>query len=225
MYTNIYTMRQDLDRLKKPIGSKDNPSRTCKDLFYGHPKFRDGWYWIDPNLGMPDDAIYVYCNMTADGETCVFPDIHSASIVNIPWRKTANSEALFSDLRGGFQITYEAVGAVQMTFLRLLSTSAYQNMTYTCVQSRAWFDEENLNHEKAIRLIGQEEHVFSIETNKPDVLSDGCTSRVPSPGGGSTIFEIRTSHLETLPLVDFQPRDYGLPNQAFGFTAGPVCFK
>ena len=64
----------------------------------------DGWYWIDPNLGMPDDAIYVFCNMTADGDTCVFPDIHSASIVNIPWRKTANSDARFSDLRGGFQV-------------------------------------------------------------------------------------------------------------------------
>lgn len=225
MYTNIYTMRQDLDRLKKPIGTKDNPSRTCKDLFYGHPKFKDGWYWIDPNLGMPDDAIYVFCNMTVDGETCVFPDVHSASIVNIPWRKTANSDARFSDLRGGFQITYEAVGVVQMTFLRLLSSYSYQNFTYTCVQSRAWFDEDSLSHDKAIRLIGQDEHIFSIDANKPDVLSDGCASKNVLPDKGSTIFEIRTTKMGTLPLVDFQPRDYGLPNQAFGFKAGPVCFK
>lgn len=40
MYTNIYTMRQDLERLKKPIGTKDNPARSCKDLYYGHPKFK-----------------------------------------------------------------------------------------------------------------------------------------------------------------------------------------
>ena len=50
-------------------------------------------------------------------------------------------------------------------------------------------------------------------------------SKVGLPGKGNTIFEIRTAKLATLPLVDFQPRDYGLPNQAFGFQAGPVCFK
>lgn len=44
MYTNIYTMRQDLERMKKPIGTKDNPARTCRDLFYGHPKFKGRLY-------------------------------------------------------------------------------------------------------------------------------------------------------------------------------------
>ena len=42
MYSGIYTMRQDLERVKKPIGTKDNPVRTCRDLFYGHPQFGDG---------------------------------------------------------------------------------------------------------------------------------------------------------------------------------------
>ena len=44
LYTSIYTMRQDLDRLRKPVGSKENPARTCRDLFYGHPTFEDGEY-------------------------------------------------------------------------------------------------------------------------------------------------------------------------------------
>ena len=32
-----------------------------------------GWYWVDPNLGSIDDAIQVWCNMTTDIETCVYP--------------------------------------------------------------------------------------------------------------------------------------------------------
>lgn len=225
MYTNIYTMRGDLERMKKPIGTKDNPARTCKDLFYGHPKFKDGWYWIDPNLGMPDDAVYVFCNMTVEGETCVFPDVHSSKIINIPWRKTSMPDAWFSQLRGGFKITYETTGVVQMTFLRLLSSYAYQNFTYSCVQSKAWFDDEQLNHDKAIKLMGEDEQIFSIDTIKPEVLIDGCAAKGGVPGKTNTVFEVRTEDLEHLPLVDFQPTDYGLPNQAFGFEAGPVCFK
>lgn len=42
MYSSIYSMRQDLERIKKPVGSRENPVRTCKDLFYGHPQFKDG---------------------------------------------------------------------------------------------------------------------------------------------------------------------------------------
>lgn len=63
-----------------------------------------GWYWIDPNLGMMDDAIYVYCNMSAEGETCVFPDIHSSTMPNIPWRKNNNKNDWYSNLRGGFKV-------------------------------------------------------------------------------------------------------------------------
>lgn len=32
-----------------------------------------GWFWIDPNLGCTSDAIKVFCNFTAGGQTCLHP--------------------------------------------------------------------------------------------------------------------------------------------------------
>lgn len=42
MYSTIYSMKQEMDRIRRPIGTKDNPVRTCKDLYFGHPQFEDG---------------------------------------------------------------------------------------------------------------------------------------------------------------------------------------
>ena len=35
-------------------------------------------------------------------------------------------------------MTYESIGPVQMTFLRLLSEQGRQNFTYSCLNSAAW---------------------------------------------------------------------------------------
>ena len=51
MYSSIYTMRQDLDRIRKPVGTREHPVRTCKDLFYGHPQFKDGEQSVVQYLG------------------------------------------------------------------------------------------------------------------------------------------------------------------------------
>jgi len=42
MYNAIYAMRKELERVKRPHGTKDNPARTCRDLYFGHPQFQDG---------------------------------------------------------------------------------------------------------------------------------------------------------------------------------------
>lgn len=42
MYTSIYTMRQEMEKMRKPVGTRENPVRSCKDLYYGHPQFSDG---------------------------------------------------------------------------------------------------------------------------------------------------------------------------------------
>lgn len=222
MYSSIYTMRQDLERIKKPQGSKENPVRSCKDLYFGHPQFKDGWYWIDPNLGMPDDAIYVYCNMSGSGETCVFPDLQSSKMPNIPWRKTGDKLEWYSQMRGASKITYETVGVVQMTFLRLLSQNAYQNITFTCVNSAMWYNQRTFKYDQAIKLLGDNEQEFSAQGVRPNVIIDGCKNR---KGKSQTVFEIRSEKLGQLPIIDFFPVDYGLPHQAFGFEVGPACFK
>ena len=192
---------------------------------------------------MADDAVYVYCNMTAEGETCVFPDLHSSQMPNIPWRKENDKTDWYSNLRGGFrviwtirtftvpfitnfafQISYETVGVVQMTFLRLLSEGAYQNFTYTCMNSVAWYSNQEQNHDDAIRFMGDNEIDIGYENSKlrPNVLVDGCKT---GKSKSETVFEIRTTKLQYLPIIDFYPVDYGQPQQAFGFQVGPVCFK
>ena len=42
VYKEIFSMRGSLDRMKKPTGTKENPARSCKDLYFGHPKLPDG---------------------------------------------------------------------------------------------------------------------------------------------------------------------------------------
>lgn len=42
MYSSIYAIRQDLERVKKPRGTRENPSRTCRDLYFGHAQFENG---------------------------------------------------------------------------------------------------------------------------------------------------------------------------------------
>lgn len=224
MYSSIYSMRQELDRMRKPLGSQDSPSRSCRDLWLGHPQFENGFYWIDPNLGMIDDAIYVFCNMTAEGETCIHPDIHSSQMPNIPWRKEYEKTDWYSNLRGGFKISYESIGHVQMKFLRLLSQESYQNFTYTCMNSVAWFNSNKENYESSLKFLGDNDAEIGYESNgvKPTVLVDGCrTGRSKS----ETVFEIRTKKVDYLPIIDFYPLDYGHHQQAFGFQMGPVCFK
>lgn len=161
--------------------------------------------------------------MTAEGETCIHPDIHTGQMPNIPWRKENNRNDWFSNMRGGFKISYETIGSVQMTFLRLLSQEVHQNFTYTCMNSVAWFNSQSENYDLAIRLLGENEVEMGYDTPiKPSILKDGCYS---GRARSETVFEIRTKKTQFLPIIDFYPHDYGQQQQAFGFQMGPVCFK
>ena len=175
VYTDVYNMRIELEKIKRPIGTKNSPARSCQDLHFGHPQLKDGYYWIDPNLGVFEDAVKVYCSMSTGGDTCISPDVHTSKMPNIPWRKSG--DGWYSNLRGGFKVTYDSVGPVQFSFLRMLSNEARQNFTYTCINSVAWYDSSSRGYSKAIKLLGDNDDEFSALQNKPSVTNDGCRVR------------------------------------------------
>jgi len=223
IYKSIYSIRKDIERIRYPQGSQQNPARTCKDLAYAHPKLPDGWYWVDPNLGMANDAIYVYCRI-GNGETCIYPDKTVRNLPPTPFEWSLGRK-WFSQLKTGFKITYESIGAVQMTFMRMLSASAAQNVTFDCVNSVVWFDKAGSTYRKAMKLMGSNEMEFtatSPEHERPTAHEDGCET---GSATSKSVLEVRSRKLHQLPLTDFMAGDYGGNAQKLGFDFGPICFS
>jgi len=72
-----------------------------------------------------------------------------------------------------------SINSVQMTFLKLLSSSARQNFTYICHQSVAWYDAKADNYDKALRFLGSNDEEMSYDNNPfIKTLSDGCSVRL-----------------------------------------------
>ena len=100
---SLTSLSLELEQLRRPPGTAERPGLVCSELHRNHPHLPDGeipplphtaggepWdqhqlmgpspgsaageYWIDPNQGCARDAIRVFCNFTAGGETCLHPD-------------------------------------------------------------------------------------------------------------------------------------------------------
>uniref|UniRef100_A0A8C5H995 Collagen, type XI, alpha 1a n=1 Tax=Gouania willdenowi TaxID=441366 RepID=A0A8C5H995_GOUWI len=226
IFGSLNNLKQDIERMKYPMGTQNNPARTCKDLQLSHPEFTDGEYWIDPNQGCSGDSFKVYCNFTAGGETCIYPDKKSNGVRLSSWPKEAPG-SWFSEFKRGKIFSYvdadgSVINEVQMTFLRLLTASARQNFTYSCHQSVAWLDGATDSYDKALRFLGSNDEEMSYDNNPYiTAISDGCAMR---KGYAKTVMEINTPKIDQVPIVDVMLTDFGDPNQKFGFEVGPVCF-
>ncbi|XP_013920006.1 PREDICTED: collagen alpha-1(XI) chain-like, partial [Thamnophis sirtalis] len=226
IFGSLSSLKQDIEHMKYPVGTQNNPARTCKDLQLCHPDFPDGEYWIDPNQGCTGDSFKVYCNFTADGETCIYPDKKSEGFRISSWPKE-NPGTWFSEFKRGKLLSYvdaegNSISMVQMTFLKLLSASARQNFTYNCHQSIAWHDVSSDSYDKALRFLGSNDEEMSYDNNPYiKVLHDGCATR---KGYAKTVMEINTPKIDQLPIFDVMINDFGDQNQKFGFEVGPVCF-
>lgn len=87
-----------------------------------------------------------------------------------------------ANLQHGFgpQFSYgenSPAASVQLTFLRLLSTEASQNLTYHCKNSIAYMDQASGNLKKALLLQGSNDVEIRAEGNSRftySVMEDGC---------------------------------------------------
>uniref|UniRef100_A0A4W4GB31 Fibrillar collagen NC1 domain-containing protein n=1 Tax=Electrophorus electricus TaxID=8005 RepID=A0A4W4GB31_ELEEL len=226
IFGSLNNLKLDIERMKFPLGTQDNPARTCKDLELSQPDFPDGEYWIDPNMGCTGDTFKVYCNFTAGGETCIYPDKKSAGVRISNWPKESPG-SWFSEFKRGKILSYvdleeSSINSVQMTFLKLLSSSARQNFTYICHQSVAWYDAKSASYNKALRFLGSNDEEMSYDNNPfIKALSDGCSVR---QGYSKTVVQINTPRIDQVPIIDVMLNDFGDTNQRFGFEVGPVCF-
>uniref|UniRef100_A0A4W5LSR5 Fibrillar collagen NC1 domain-containing protein n=1 Tax=Hucho hucho TaxID=62062 RepID=A0A4W5LSR5_9TELE len=226
IFGSLNNLKQDIERMKYPMGTQNNPARTCKDLQLAHPDFLDGEYWIDPNQGCSGDSFSVYCNFTAGGETCIYPDKKSSGVRISSWPKEIPG-SWFSEFKRGKLLSYvdaagNTINEVQMTFLKLLTASARQNFTYNCHQSVVWHDETTNSYDKVLRFLGSNDEEISYDNN-PYIraLTDGCATR---KGYGKTVIEINTPKIDQVPIIDVMLNDFGDASQKFGFEVGPVCF-
>uniref|UniRef100_A0A8C4RSJ6 Fibrillar collagen NC1 domain-containing protein n=2 Tax=Erpetoichthys calabaricus TaxID=27687 RepID=A0A8C4RSJ6_ERPCA len=226
IFGSLNSLKQEIEHMKHPLGTQENPARTCKDLQLCQPTFKDGEYWIDPNQGCSRDSFKVFCNFTAGGETCIYPDKQTEMVKMNTWSKERPG-IWYSEFKQGNKLSYvdsngNPLGVVQLTFLRLLSVSARQNFTYHCHHSVAWHHLGSDSFERALHFQGANEEEMSY-TNNPYIKAhvDGCANR---KGYDKTILEVNTPHVEHLPLADVMFTDFGEPNQKFGFDVGPVCF-
>ncbi|KAJ8273741.1 hypothetical protein GJAV_G00105020 [Gymnothorax javanicus] len=225
IFGSLNSLRQEIETMRYPTGTRDSPARTCQDLKLSQPSYEDGEYWIDPNQGCSRDSFKVFCNFTAGGETCLYPK-NSVEEMNSWLKETPGS--WYSQFETGSKLSYidsdgEPVGVVQLGFLRLLSVQARQNLTYHCHRSVAWADRTADNgHQRALRFLGANEEELSYETSPYiKALTDGCSYR---KGYDRTVLEVNTPQVEQLPLLDIKISDFGEVNQKFGFEVGSVCF-
>uniref|UniRef100_A0A8C8GAY1 Fibrillar collagen NC1 domain-containing protein n=1 Tax=Oncorhynchus tshawytscha TaxID=74940 RepID=A0A8C8GAY1_ONCTS len=227
IFGSLNSLRQEIETMRFPLGTKDSPARTCQDLKLGQPELKDGEYWIDPNQGCSRDSLKVFCNFTAGGETCLYPS-KSVDTVKLSSWTTEKPGSWYSEFATGSKLSYvdsngEPIGVVQLGFLRLLSVQARQNLTYHCHRSVAWADRTaNDDHKRALHFQGANDEDLSYETSPYiKALVDGCSYR---KGFDRTVVEVNTPQVEQLPLRDLKITDFGESNQKFGFEVGPVCF-
>lgn len=135
-----------------------------------HILFTHRFVLITDTLSYTAFLIYTYC--LSDIYIYIYPTSRNACILVFTFPAFS-----FPLLQLNYvDMAENTINTVQMTFLKLLSSSARQNFTYICHQSVAWYDAKADNYDKALRFLGSNDEEISYDNNlfiKP--LVDGCS--------------------------------------------------
>jgi len=224
-FKNYYKLLERFDKIIMGTGSRDDPARTCRDLFEFFPEKKDGDYWVDPNEGSPDDAFLVFCNRTTN-ETCVYAK--DTTIPNDSWYTGRDTyKWIMRDImleNEGIQYSAEMT---QMKMLQLLSRSARQNVTYNCRNSFALRNSNGEFHSRPLKVMldNENDQLLNKSTRKVKMftLMDEC--KVKDALWHKAVVELRTKKADHLPIFDVATHDVGDVNEEFGLEIGPVCFS
>lgn len=64
IFGSLDSLKQDIQHMKFPMGTQNNPARTCKDLQLSHPDFPDGMLIIhDKTNGLNFEVTEVLCQL------------------------------------------------------------------------------------------------------------------------------------------------------------------
>ncbi|XP_054141470.1 collagen alpha-1(XXIV) chain-like [Melozone crissalis] len=197
IFKTLHYLSNLLHSIKNPLGTRDNPARICRDLLHCEPKVADGKYWIDPNIGCPSDAIEVFCNFTAGGQTCLTP----LSVTKLEF----------------------GVGKVQMNFLHLLSSEATHSITVHCLNTPMWALTTAGGQKTSVTFKGWNGQIFKANTLlEPKVLLDECM--IEDGSWHKTQFFFHTQDTNQLPVVQVNALPHLKPGQQHFIESGSVCF-
>lgn len=214
-FKQFYDLIEDYDKIVRGSGGKDDPARTCKELFEWFPEKETGDYWVDPNEGSHLDAVLVMCNHTTK-ETCIYP--RQPGMDRNKWVTDGKDRYVyaFQDIMGDEGIEY-AADIYQMKMMKLLSNNARQTITYNCLNSRALV---KILSDNDIEMDSQ-----SKPSMRPQVVVDNCKTGLKDDTWRQAVFQINTDYVERLPIQDIAAYDVADANEQFGIEVGPVCFS
>uniref|UniRef100_A0A8C4U6Q2 Fibrillar collagen NC1 domain-containing protein n=1 Tax=Falco tinnunculus TaxID=100819 RepID=A0A8C4U6Q2_FALTI len=198
IFKTLHYLSNLIQSIKRPLGTKENPARICRDLMNCEQKMNDGTYWIDPNLGCSSDTIQVICNFTNGGQTCLSPITVS-------------------------KLDFD-IGRVQMNFLRLLSSEVVQHITIHCLNTSVWREGSSEKpSEKAVRFRAWNGQMFEAGGQlRPEVAADDC--KIKDGRWHQTLFSFRTQDPQQLPIVNIYNLPPSEPGMQYHLEVGPVCF-
>lgn len=111
---------------------------------------------------------------------------------------------------------YGDTAVTQMTFLRLLSKEASQNITYLCKNSVGYMDDQTKNLKKAVVLKGANDLEIKAEGNsrfRYTVLHDSCSVRLgllPFTGEEKCFAENQSYFRQPVSIIWIKKLDFSL---------------